>query len=115
MQDTQTGAVTSERIRALNDELRTTGIGGETLVTKNLWALGADFVAKVCAAVCAFDAWSEDNDPWGEHDCATLDVDGERVIFKIDYYDPTLTRHTDDAADPKVTRRVLTIMLAEDW
>ena len=67
----------AERIRDLNDKLRTTGIGGTTYLTRGMWAKGSDFVAKACAAVRAFDAFTEDNDPWQEHDCATLDVDGE--------------------------------------
>jgi hypothetical protein len=103
------------RIRELNDKLRTKGTGGELMITRNLMALGREFVGKAHAAVMAFNGFSEDNDPWEEHDCASLSVDGEDIIFKIDYYDPTLSRHSDDAADPNVTRRVLTLMLAEDW
>ena len=105
----------AERIRDLNDELRTTGIGGETFVTRGLLSKELDFIAKACAAVKAFDAFSEDNDPWQEHDCATLDVDGETVIFKIDYYGLNREYGSPDPADPKVTRRVLTIMLAEEY
>jgi len=105
----------AERIRALNDELRTTGFGGKTLLTRGMRAKGSDFVGKACAAVRAFDAFNQDNDPWGEHDCATLDVDGERVMFKIDYYDLNGEELSPDPADPKVTRRVLTIMLAEEY
>ncbi len=105
-----------ERIRALNDELRTTGFtGGKTYVTRGMWAKGSDFVAKACAAVKAFDAFDQDNDPWGEHDCAILDVEGQRVMFKIDYYDSNMEELSPDPADPKVTRRVLTIMLAEEY
>src|SRR5208337_4956054 len=81
------GMAPAERIRDLNDELRTTGIGGETFLTRGLLSKGSDFIAKACAAVKAFNAFTDDNDPWQEHDCATLDVDGEMVIFKIDYYD----------------------------
>ena len=109
------GMAPAERIRDLNDELRTTGIGGETFVTRGLLSKESDFIAKACAAVKAFDAFSEDNDPWQEHDCATLDVDGETVIFKIDYYGLNREYGSPDPADPNVTRRVLTIMLAEEY
>lgn len=32
-------------------------------------------------------------------------------MFKIDYYNVTLSGHSPDATDPAVTRRVLTILL----
>jgi hypothetical protein len=44
-----------------------------------------------------------------------LEVEGERIIFKIDYYDCTMSRHSPDAADPERTERVLTIMLASEY
>jgi Protein of unknown function (DUF3768) len=109
------GMAPAERIRNLNDELRTTGIGGTTNLTRGMWAKGSDFVAHAVAAVRAFDAFSEENDPWQEHDCATLDVDGESIIFKIDSYDVNMEYGSPDPADPNVTRRVLTIMLAEEY
>ena len=110
-----TGMAPAERIRELNDELRTTGSGGKTFLTSGLIEKGADFVAKATAAVRAFDAFTNDNDPWQEHDCATLDVDGEPVMFKIDYYDENMEHGSSDPADPRLTRRVLTIMLASDY
>ncbi len=42
-------------------------------------------------------------------------VDGHELLFKIDYYDLELTAHSPDAADPSVTHRVMTVMLAEDY
>lgn len=104
-----------ERIRALNDELRTSGSGGKTYLTRGMWAKGSSFVTKACAAVRAFDAFTANNDPWGEHDCAFLDVDGERVMFKIDYYDLNGEELSPDPAEERVTKRVLTIMLAEEY
>ena len=91
VEDTSTGGASgmapAERIRELNDELRKTGAGGKTYLTPGIIAKGADFIAKATATVRAFDAFTNDNDPWQEHDCATLDVDGEPVMFKIDLYE----------------------------
>jgi len=44
-----------------------------------------------------------------------LQVEGERILFKISYYDRSLIGHSPDHADPSVTTRVLTIMLAEEY
>src|SRR6202008_2313158 len=83
----------STRICALNDELRRFGRGGRVMITSGIQALGAEGIARVLAAVAAFDAFTTDNDPYGEHDCAILTVDGERVLFKIDYFDRNLVYH----------------------
>ena len=74
---------------------------------------GAEFVAKVSAAVRAFEAFGKDNDPWQEHDFASLEVEGETVMFKIDYYDANMEYGSPDPSDPRVTARVMTIMLAQ--
>jgi len=103
------------RIRELNDQLRTTGLGGETMITRSLAALDKEELARVLTAVREFKDFSPDNDPWGEHDCAVLEVDGRRILFKIDYYDASLEFGSDDPGDPAKTKRVLTIMLAEDY
>ena len=36
-------------------------------------------------------------------------------MFKIDYYDVNMEYGSADPADPRLTRRVLTIMLASDY
>jgi hypothetical protein len=111
--------VTAERdtaaVRELNDRLRRLGLGGAVFITRGVESLGPEAILEVRAAVAGFDTFSEDNDPWGEHDCAVLTFGPHRVIFKIDYYDPTLTAGSEDPADATVTRRVLTIMLAEEY
>lgn len=64
--------------------------------------------------VHSFSDFTEDNDPYGEHDFGSFEFDGYAVDWKIDYYDRQLQYHSPDAADPAVTRRVLTTMLAAE-
>jgi hypothetical protein len=105
----------TERIRALNDRLRTTGQGGQIVVTRGVAALGTAAVAEIMAAVQVFDSFTPDNDPNGEHDFAALDAAGQRVMFKIDYFDANLCAHSPDPSDAAATKRVLTIMLASEY
>ncbi len=103
------------RIRALNDQLRATGRGGIVVVTPGVAAFSVEVQVAIIAAVQGFDDFSVANDPYGEHDCGLIEAAGHRVLFKIDYYDPSLCGRSADPADPLVTRRVLTIMLAREY
>src|SRR3954447_10632706 len=98
-------------IRQLNDELRQTLRGGIVTMTPGVMALGEVRQLEVLKAVARFDRFDADNDPHGEHDLGSLDVGGERVLWKIDYFDRALTNHSPGPTDPAVTTRVLTIML----
>lgn len=64
------------------------------------------------AAVGAFETFDADDDPHGERDFGALAIRGERPFWKIDYYDLGLEY---GLADPAITRRVLTLMLAEEY
>lgn len=103
------------RIRALNDRLRRFGQGGLVMLTASLRALPEPDIVAILEAVQRFDRFSPDNDPYGEHDCAVLNVAGHEVIWKIDSYDTDISFGSPDPADPAVTTRVLTIMLAQDY
>ncbi len=102
-------------IGALNDNLRCLHCGGMVVISRGIAALDRQLWADIIIAVAEFDDFTPENDPYGEHDCALVDVQGLKVIWKIDYYDPTLLHHSDNPADPKLTRRVMTIMLAEEY
>ena len=115
MTDDTNGTGTSAAIRRLNDQLRINLTGGKVMMTVGIIALGLEMQARVLAAVRTFDAFTEENDPWNEHDMGALDVQGHRIFFKLDYYDPKMTYLSDDAADPDKTVRVLTIMLADEY
>ena len=102
-------------IRQLNDALRQHGCGGHVVVTSGIMALPAAVRAGIVRAVRLFDAFGPDNGPHGERDCATMTVEGEGLLWKINYYDRAMGGHSPDPADPAVTARVLTIMLAEEY
>jgi hypothetical protein len=103
------------RIRQLNDDLRRFGRGGRIMITARIQALPGEAVARMLAAVAGFDAFTADNDPYGEHDCAIVTVDGIKILFKIDYCDRSLTAHSPDPSDSAVTERVMTVMLASEY
>ena len=67
----------SDRIRALNDALRTgTSDDGMIVITSGVRSFGSDFVAEARNAVAVFSGFNDDNDPHGEHDFGSLDVGG---------------------------------------
>lgn len=104
-----------EVIRRLNDTLRTTGKGGTVVATPGLAALDPGILIAIVAAVRAFADFDTRNDPYGEHDFGVVKAKGKRVMWKIDYFDADLHAHSPDAADPTKTKRVMTIMLAEEY
>jgi hypothetical protein len=105
----------TERIRQLNDELRITSVGGAIVMTSGVAALDLILRSELLAAVRDFDAFSTENDPHGEHDFGAIEIGGLSFFFKIDYYDLSMSLHSADAADPAVTTRVLTVMLADEY
>jgi hypothetical protein len=102
-------------IRELNDQFRQSLRGGMLVMTAGVIALGAERQLKILNAVATFDGFDEDNDPYGEHDFGALENQGDRLFFKIDYYDQALLAHSPDPADPSATKRLLTIMLASEY
>ncbi|HEX8167177.1 MAG TPA: DUF3768 domain-containing protein [Beijerinckiaceae bacterium] len=78
-------------------------------------ALPAAVVAAALERVRTFEDFGLDNDPHGEHDFGSFQLEGETFFFKIDYYDRDLRFGSEDPGDPDKTTRVLTIMLAEEY
>lgn len=102
-------------IRALNDKLRQTRIGGHVFLSQGIAALGAGMIGEILSLIATFQEFTGENDPYGEHDCAIIHWEGHRVLWKIDYYDPTLRYHSDDPTDPVKTIRVMTVMFAAEY
>ena len=120
-----------ERIARLNDRARQAmGICCTAVATQGFRALPSSDQSRVRELVETFDAFTPDNDPYGERDFGAIYLgrDGrwtcaypasgepvETVFWKIDYYDRDLQFGSDDPANPAITRRVLTIMLASEY
>jgi hypothetical protein len=106
----------TDTIRHLNDEFRSgQSTTGNVMITAGIQALGNVAVAIICQTVAEFNDFTQDNDPHKEHDFGAFDFEGQRIFWKIDYYDLSLTKGSQNPADPSVTTRVLTIMLAEEY
>ena len=121
-----------ERIARLNDLARQAmGVACTAVATVGFRSLPASDQSRVRELIETFDAFTEDNDPHGERDFGCVyqlddgqwtterprvrDDERERVFWKLDYYDRDLRFASEDAADPARTRRVLTIMLSDEY
>jgi hypothetical protein len=105
----------TDRIRLLNDNFRTTLVGGRMFMTAGVDALPVDTKARVLLAVQSFDNFTKDNDPYREHDFGSFEIEGETYFFKVDYYALDMDGGSEDPADPEKTTRVLTIMRADEY
>ena len=112
--DEVTPASKADRIRRLNDRLRTTGQGGRTLLTRAFAALPQDQMLQILSRIRQFDDFNVRNDPWNEHDFGQIDHDGARYFWKIDAYDMNLEFGSPDPADETVTCRVLAVLTEQD-
>ena len=105
------------QIRTLNDNLRQGQLGPQDriVITCGVKALGLEAINAIVAAVAKLTAFTPENDPHQERDVGALEHAGQRIFFKIDYYDPKLAGGSADPTDPGRTARVLTIMLASEY
>jgi hypothetical protein len=105
----------SDRIRLLNDNFRTMFIGGYVVMTEGVADLPLDIKARIILAVQSFKDFTPENDPHGEHDFGSFEIDGETFFFKVDYYALDMEGGSEDPADPAKTARTLTIMRADEY
>jgi len=111
---------TAEQIAAANDELRKNLLNppaNSRMVTTDTIA-ESEYRNDVLKAVMEFDSFCEDNDPYGEHDCFSFQVNNREYIAKIDYYllkngEPDFNWGGDVHNEPVF--RILTIMMASEY
>ncbi|MCP1846785.1 MULTISPECIES: DUF3768 domain-containing protein [unclassified Bradyrhizobium] len=103
------------KIAVLNDEFRRTFRGGRIMLTCGVAALPDMVTAKALQLVAAYAQFTEDNDPYGEHDFGSFDLVNRTFFWKIDYFDERCEFGSEDPSDPNRTTRVLTLMLATEY
>ena len=108
--ETETTKARSDATAELNDKYRQNMTG--CTVTQGVAAL-APLINDIFVRVRDFSEFTEDNDPYGEHDFGSFEAYAHKMFWKIDYYDENL-KYWCDPLDPDC-QRVLTIMLAEEY
>jgi len=87
----------SATIARLNDEFRrAAGWTGLLLQTAGIAALSEDDQQAVRDKVVDYDAFTPDNDPHGERYFGSFNHDGEKIFWKIDYYDKAMEYGSED-------------------
>ncbi|MDF3415787.1 DUF3768 domain-containing protein [Sulfitobacter sp. M57] len=108
------------KIAELNDKFRRcdSSVPGMRFLTAGIIELlkrsnvDGDEIIKI---VSEFNVFTEGNDPHGEHDFGTFEYLGETCFWKIDAYDNDYSMGSDDPTDLSRTKRILTVMLADEW
>jgi hypothetical protein len=65
--------------------------------------------------VRTFNNFTPENDPYRERDFGSVEMNEEKYLWKIDYYDLSYDYGSEDPSDSAQTRRVLTIMHSSEY
>lgn len=114
--------VSNEVIRKNNDAFREkflspTRSSGMVVLTHGVDVLPIEDKREVLNAVIKFNAFTEDNDPYGEHDFGKVVVKGVGYFWKFDYFDSDKYEYgfNFNDADEDRAYRVLTIMRCNEY
>jgi len=111
----------TEKIRQLNDLLRTTLRGGRIAITPGVMALGD--LPTILKQLREFSDFNEGNDPHKERDFGAFHYErashiagkGPLLFFQISHYDKEMMFASPDPTVRELTTSIITIMLAEDY
>lgn len=85
------------------------------MITQNVRRISGFDTFMLGTALADYREFDFDNDPHGERDFGYLKLWGQNLVWMIDYYDKSLKFGSPDPADPRITRRALTVMLMTEW
>lgn len=104
-----------KKIAQQNDSFRQTFCGGKILLTCGISALPSIQQTEIINKVKNFNDFTEDNDPYGEHNFGCFEYRGQQIFWKIDLYDVNFEFYSPQPDDETVTNRVLTILFANEY
>ena len=113
-----TGDGMLSKIAELNDQLRQnlfTPGQNQVFISNRVNSLPYLERARLLDKVQKFNDFNEDNNPYGERDFSRIEHNGITYFWKIDYYNKTMDAASEDASNPDVTTRVLTIMRSDEY
>ena len=95
----------------------TVQLQGLIVMTHALAAMDPLFVHQARITIGRLHVFEADNDPDGFHDFGSVEIDGQKVWFKVDMYETgSGKRYGAERPDnPVMTERVMTLMLPSDW
>ncbi|CAN1213584.1 DUF3768 domain-containing protein [Tumidithrix helvetica PCC 7403] len=106
---------TQNKIAELNDRFRKDFSLGMLQLSNRVSAMDASKLTALTEAIANFDNFTQDNDPWGERDFGSIELEGDLLFWKIDYYDLQLEMHSEDPSDSSKTHRVMSVMFANEY
>ena len=113
---TTTETTQAPTIAHLNDRFRQGDHTlGQVYTTQLVQGLSSKEQQELFRLVRVFDDFTEEDDPWKEHDYGSVEFKGGKYLFKIDYYDKNLKYGSEDPRNTAVTTRVLTIMHSSEY
>ena len=87
---------------------------GKAFMTSTIGNLAEQTKAMLFFKIITFDGFTQDNDPYGEHDFGCVELDGiPKVYWSINYYEDASL--TEIAEDPLNAYRVLIVMFAKEY
>lgn len=103
-------------IAELNDQFRKGNSRlGLWIITAGVGALPDNRKRSLVQAVRTYKNFTQDNDPYGEHDFGIINWEGAEYFWEIVCYDKSLQHLTAHPEDCKRTTRVLTLMRADEY
>lgn len=108
----------TKKVAELNDKLRRNIFHSgkdKVVLTSGFSALPFDEQLRILIKVKEFKDFNKGNNPYGERDFGRIEHNGKDYFFKIDYYNKTMDAGSEDASNPDITIRILTIMRSDEY